>query len=81
MCRYVPTFNDPSSGHFVAEPLYVAVVAGMISSVVAWTFMTVFDTVADCLFLCFCVGSKGSGSCAHAPEELRELAKGGNDIS
>lgn len=46
-------FTDPTSDHYVPDPVLVTVFAGIICALIAIAFMIVFDTVADTILYCF----------------------------
>merc|ERR1712166_794669 len=56
--KFVPWFNDPTSIHFVAEPVVLLVFVGALCLVISLCFMITFDTVADSLLYCLAVEGK-----------------------
>merc|ERR1712066_826308 len=48
MVNHNSYFTDPTSELYVQEPVLVTVVAGIISWLIATTFMVVLDTTSDC---------------------------------
>lgn len=53
MCRSFSVFNEPSSDHYVSDPVFVSGAAAIVCAVVAVAFVVVFDTVADTVLYCF----------------------------
>jgi hypothetical protein len=78
-------FSEPSSDHFVEAKEAVTILGGFISLLIAWSFMSVFDTVADTILYCYAIETKRKTcqppmypkSLRFAPHELDELVQGG----
>jgi len=49
----VPYFNETSSDGYVADPVFIGCVAGLICGIIGFAFMLVFDVVADTMLFCF----------------------------
>lgn len=54
----VETFNTPSSGHYVQDPIVMVFLGGGVCFVVSLCFMLVFDSISDTLFLCMAYDEK-----------------------
>merc|ERR1712187_233248 len=71
------TFTDRNSEHYIASPEMVAVAAVAIGFIVSYTFMTVFDSIADTILFCWAVDRdrqrNGHSSKDHTPEALSRL--------
>merc|ERR1712217_839809 len=72
LCRSLPTFSDTNSDHYVSDPVFIACIAAVISAVIAWAFMVVFDTVSDTILYCYAVNMKEDG----AHEATRGIKEG-----
>jgi len=59
----LPYFSDAEKypATYVAEPVPVTVAAGIISAIIAWSFLIVFDTVSDTVLYCFAIEKKRRG--------------------
>lgn len=85
MVTRVPMFSETDSDLYVQDPVLVCIIAGLLSTIVALTFMKVFGMASDTIIFCFAVDSKrrekGEGSGArYAPETLNNLiSKYGDD--
>eukprot|EP00747_Dinoflagellata_sp_TGD_P031546 gnl/TRDRNA2_/TRDRNA2_135355_c0_seq2.p1 gnl/TRDRNA2_/TRDRNA2_135355_c0~~gnl/TRDRNA2_/TRDRNA2_135355_c0_seq2.p1 ORF type:complete len:186 (+),score=35.31 gnl/TRDRNA2_/TRDRNA2_135355_c0_seq2:141-698(+) len=69
----VSWFDDETSDHFVEDKIFVTVVAGIIAFLIAVVFMSLFDTVSDCILYCFAVDQQRGPKGNFAPEGLRHL--------
>jgi len=49
----VGNFSDPNSPSYVHDPVFLTLVAAVISFLVAFIFMIVFDTVSDSILYCY----------------------------
>lgn len=73
------TFSDPTSEQFVESKELVTGVAAAISFLIAWSFMSVFDTVADSVLYCYAIEQKRRQAgmygkdVRYAPAELSDL--------
>jgi len=68
----MPTFNTPSSDHFIQDPVMVVIVTAVIVLPIAYCFMIVFDTVADTILYCYATDMKERGG-KYAPASLQGL--------
>lgn len=50
--KNVAQFNDPSSAAYIADPLLVMAIAGLVCFSVSYAFMMVYDVVADTILYC-----------------------------
>jgi len=76
--RHVEAFNSPTSVHFVPQPEYLTIAAGILSSVIGMVFMEVFDVVSDTTLLCWALDKKtrkerGMAPNPHTPDALKSL--------
>ena len=65
-------FINNDSGWYIADPMLISAVAGVVSVIVAMAFMIVFDQTADTLLYCFVFEKKNGGS-GNAPDALNVL--------
>lgn len=74
-------FTDLESEHYVPDPVFVTVFAGILCAIIAVAFMIVFDTVADSVLYCFAIEKKRRAKGMYdpddqyAPEVLHELVE------
>merc|ERR550525_366494 len=53
MTQYVPVFNSRASAHYIEDPKVVSFISGILSGLIGFSFMLVFDTVGDTILYCF----------------------------
>mmetsp|Transcript_1497 Transcript_1497/g.3568 ORF Transcript_1497/g.3568 Transcript_1497/m.3568 type:complete len:635 (-) Transcript_1497:67-1971(-) len=71
----IPPFNDFNAEEYINDPAFFAVVAGVISFVIALAFMNIFDQAADTLLYCYAIDkhvNRGTPS-PYAPKSLVKL--------
>jgi len=76
MVTNIEMFSDPTRKHYVTDATLCAGVGGVISFLVAVSFMIVFDMVADTMLFCFAQDKKRNGdNCdtQFAPQALNDL--------
>merc|ERR1711941_259931 len=84
--KWLPPFNDKTTSWYVAEPVGILVLSGLICFTVAYGFLNVYDMVADTILYCKVneevrrrKGTLPSGA-RYAPRKLDELVRGGDDF-
>jgi hypothetical protein len=77
-------FSDPSKSTYIADPLPILVVTALICGVVSYSFMQVYDMVADTILYCFATEKirrrRGDleKDVQYAPADLDELLPAGD---
>lgn len=77
LIKTVPMFSDPGQETFVPNPEAICIAAAVISALVAWSFMMVFDIVSDTILFCFVIDQHTHSTLfnwdSYAPPGLRKL--------
>jgi len=82
---YFDVYVDPTSAWYVSDKVTVTAFGGFIAFIVSYSFMTVFDMVADTILFCFVVEKNRrnpshknpiSSDVQYAPDVLDRLAAG-----
>merc|ERR1712064_111257 len=55
------------------EPTVGIIVSCVLAAVVAWSFMTIFDSTTDTLLFCYALDHNRHGHAQTAPNEMRKL--------
>ncbi|CAD7973089.1 unnamed protein product [Amoebophrya sp. A25] len=66
-------FTNNQSAYYIADPVFISLVAAAISLVTALSFMVIFDQTADTLLYCFVFEKKAGGLKNNAPQSLVRL--------
>jgi len=82
---YFDVYSNPTSEWYVSDKVMVTSFAGFVAFIVSYSFMTVFDMVADTILFCFVVEKNRrnpqhknpiNDDVQYAPNRLSELAGG-----
>jgi len=68
-----PQFTSNESSWYIADPMFISCVAGVVSLVVAMAFMIIFDQTADTLLYCFVYEKQSGSGGRYAPDSLAAL--------
>jgi len=80
---YFDVYSNPTSAWYVSDKVMVTAFAGFVAFIVSYSFMTVFDMVADTILFCFVVEKNRrnpkhknpiSDDVQYAPDILNDLA-------
>lgn len=77
----IGTFNDTTSSYYLENPYAVIGLCGILSAVIAYSFMMIFDMVSDTLLYCFVDSTDKKSAEDYCPESLLHLMNDDHDNS